>query len=53
MKILGKPEASRGLLFGAAMFFIPGIGSHLEFGTLVGGMVGGVKDGIRRVGRIP
>jgi hypothetical protein len=53
MKIWGKPEAFRGLLFGAAIFFIPGIGSHVEFGGLAGWTVGGVKDGIRRVRRIP
>jgi hypothetical protein len=53
MKVWSKPEAFRGLFFGVAMFFIPGIGSHIEFGALVGWMVGGVKDGIRRVRRIP
>jgi hypothetical protein len=37
MKVWGKPEAFRGLFFGVAMFFIPGIGTHIEFGALVGG----------------
>ena len=53
MKVWGTLEAFRGLLFGAAMLFIPGIGAHIEFGPLVGCIVGGFKDGIRRVRRIP
>jgi hypothetical protein len=53
MKVWGKLRAFSGLLFGSAMFFIPGIDPLIVFGPLAGWIVGGVKRGLRRVRRIP